>query len=69
MNVKRKNKILSDKICKTDKRQISSCFQGVLIPGGFGQRGVEGKIAAAQWARTTGYFLSECLIFSHFAKV
>lgn len=28
--------------------------QGVLIPGGFGQRGVEGKIAAAQWARTTG---------------
>lgn len=28
--------------------------QGVLIPGGFGKRGVEGKIAAAQWARTTG---------------
>ena len=27
---------------------------GVLIPGGFGQRGVEGKIAAAQWARQTG---------------
>jgi len=27
--------------------------QGVLIPGGFGQRGIEGKIAAAQWARTT----------------
>ena len=25
---------------------------GVLIPGGFGTRGVEGKIAAAQWART-----------------
>ena len=27
--------------------------QGVLIPGGFGQRGIEGKVAAAQWARTT----------------
>ena len=27
-------------------------FLGVLIPGGFGTRGVEGKIAAAQWART-----------------
>ena len=23
-----------------------------MIPGGFGTRGVEGKIAAAQWART-----------------
>ena len=27
-------------------------YIGVLIPGGFGTRGVEGKIAAAQWART-----------------
>ena len=25
-----------------------------MIPGGFGQRGIEGKIAAAQWARTNG---------------
>jgi CTP synthase len=25
---------------------------GVLIPGGFGLRGIEGKILAAQWART-----------------
>jgi CTP synthase len=25
---------------------------GVLVPGGFGERGVEGKIAAAGWART-----------------
>ena len=29
-------------------------YLGVLIPGGFGQRGVEGKIAAAQWARMNG---------------
>jgi len=26
-------------------------FDGVLIPGGFGDRGIEGKIAAAQYAR------------------
>lgn len=25
--------------------------QGILVPGGFGNRGVEGKIAAAKWAR------------------
>ena len=24
---------------------------GVLVPGGFGTRGVEGKILAAEWAR------------------
>ena len=24
---------------------------GVLVPGGFGIRGVEGKILAAEWAR------------------
>ena len=34
----------------------------MLLPGGFGTRGVEGKIAAAHWARTTGKpFLGICL--------
>jgi CTP synthase len=27
---------------------------GVLIPGGFGQRGINGMVRAAQWARETG---------------
>ena len=26
-------------------------ISGVLVPGGFGTRGIEGKIAAAKWAR------------------
>lgn len=26
--------------------------QGILVPGGFGTRGIEGKIAAINWART-----------------
>ena len=35
---------------------------GVLVPGGFGDRGVEGKIAAAQYARTTQTpYLGMCL--------
>lgn len=29
-------------------------LQGILIPGGFGDRGTEGKIAAARFARETG---------------
>lgn len=35
---------------------------GVLVPGGFGDRGVEGKIAAARYARERGIpFLGICL--------
>ena len=35
---------------------------GVLIPGGFGIRGVEGKVAAVQYAREHGVpFLGICL--------
>eukprot|EP00761_Pharyngomonas_kirbyi_P004694 gb/GECH01004699.1/.p1 GENE.gb/GECH01004699.1/~~gb/GECH01004699.1/.p1 ORF type:complete len:623 (+),score=161.61 gb/GECH01004699.1/:1-1869(+) len=37
---------------------------GVLVPGGFGDRGVEGKIAAASWARRSGIpYLGVCLGF------
>ena len=31
-------------------KKLCEC-EGVLVPGGFGKRGVEGKIAASQWAR------------------
>ncbi|XP_071133688.1 CTP synthase 2-like [Mytilus edulis] len=35
---------------------------GVLVPGGFGKRGVEGKCLAANWARTNNKpFLGVCL--------
>lgn len=35
---------------------------GILVPGGFGDRGIEGKIAAARHARTTGTpYLGICL--------
>ncbi len=35
---------------------------GVLVPGGFGARGVDGKIAAAHYARTTGTpYMGICL--------
>jgi CTP synthase (UTP-ammonia lyase) len=38
------------------------CFSGVLVPGGFGARGIEGKIAAIEWARTNSKpFLGICL--------
>lgn len=41
---------------------INTLFRGVLVPGGFGNRGTEGKIAAVEWARTRHIpFLGICL--------
>ena len=40
---------------------LQNC-DGVIVPGGFGERGVEGKIAAANWARTNKVpYLGLCL--------
>jgi CTP synthase len=37
-------------------------IHGLLVPGGFGDRGIEGKIAAIQWAREQGVpFFGICL--------
>ncbi|RMD48351.1 MAG: CTP synthase [Alphaproteobacteria bacterium] len=37
-------------------------FHAILVPGGFGERGTEGKIRAAQWAREHGIpYLGICL--------
>ena len=37
-------------------------LDGILIPGGFGERGVEGKVEAARFARTNGIpYLGICL--------
>jgi CTP synthase len=43
------------------QRQLEEC-DGILIPGGFGVRGIEGKISAAGFAREHGVpFLGICL--------
>ncbi|EKC72781.1 CTP synthetase, partial [human gut metagenome] len=40
---------------------LGSC-DGILVPGGFGNRGIEGKIAAAHYARTHNVpYLGICL--------
>ena len=47
------------------QREGTECLQGVdavLVPGGFGERGVEGKIAAVRYARENGVpYLGICL--------
>ena len=47
------------------EREGTACLHGVdgiLVPGGFGERGIEGKIAAVEYARTQGVpYLGICL--------
>jgi len=46
------------------KVKVLSRFDGVLVPGGFGARGAEGKIRAIEYARTHGIpFLGICYGF------
>src|SRR3712207_2411791 len=43
------------------ERELATC-DGILIPGGFGVRGIEGKIRAARYARENGIpYLGICL--------
>ena len=45
-----------------DSWKILKSSDGVLVPGGFGDRGIEGKILAAEYARTSKVpFLGICL--------
>jgi CTP synthase len=54
----------SEKLEKRDAntwKLLKSC-SGMVVPGGFGKRGIEGKIAAANYARTHGIpYLGLCL--------
>ncbi len=46
--------IQSEDITMENVAETLSGLDGILVPGGFGDRGVEGKIAAASFARTQG---------------
>ncbi len=46
----------------TDLEEVFSGVKGILVPGGFGDRGIEGKILAIQYARENKLpFLGLCL--------
>lgn len=52
----------AEKLEKGDVREALESAQGILVPGGFGARGLEGKIAAIKYARENGIpFLGLCL--------
>jgi len=41
----------SEEIEKEGAAKILNGLGGIVVPGGFGERGIEGKIKAAQYAR------------------
>ena len=44
-------RVESDKINKNDLKKTLKNISGILIPGGFGKRGTDGKIEAIKYAR------------------
>jgi CTP synthase len=55
-------KIDSEDIEKLGPEELLGCVDGILVPGGFGTRGIEGKIKAIEFARKNKVpFLGLCL--------
>jgi CTP synthase len=56
------NWIQSETLEHSDVDAILAGMHGIVVPGGFGERGLEGKILAAQYARERGIpYLGLCL--------
>ncbi len=52
----------SEAINKENVKEILKDYDGILVPGGFGSRGIEGKLCAIQYARENNVpFLGICL--------
>ena len=54
--------IAAERLEREDPALVLEGFHAILVPGGFGERGTEGKIKAAQFARERGVpYLGICL--------
>lgn len=52
----------SEKVEKSGAEKLLKGYAGIVVPGGFGNRGIEGKIAAAKYARENKVpYLGLCL--------
>jgi CTP synthase len=55
-------RVRSEDVEAEGPERLLSGYDGILVPGGFGERGIEGKVAAIRYARTKGIpFLGICL--------
>jgi CTP synthase len=54
--------IQSEEVEREGPERLLSGFDGILVPGGFGERGIEGKVEAIRFARERGIpFFGICL--------
>ncbi len=54
--------IQSEQIEREGPQRLLSGYDGILVPGGFGERGIEGKVQAIEFARERGVpFFGICL--------
>lgn len=52
----------SEKVTKENAKELLGEYQGIIVPGGFGSRGIEGKIETIRYARENNIpFLGICL--------
>jgi CTP synthase len=55
-------RVRSEDVEAEGAERLLTGYDGILVPGGFGERGIEGKIMAIRYARTKGIpFLGICL--------
>jgi CTP synthase len=55
-------RIQSEEVEREGPERLLSGYDGILVPGGFGERGTEGKVDAIRWARERKIpFLGICL--------
>jgi CTP synthase len=58
----RVGRIDSEEIEREGPERLLSGYDGILVPGGFGERGIEGKVDAIRWARERNIpFFGICL--------
>lgn len=54
--------VQAEEVTKENVKELLGHVDGILVPGGFGDRGIEGKIAATQYARENNIpYLGICL--------
>jgi CTP synthase len=54
--------VQSEEVEREGPERLLAGFDGILVPGGFGERGIEGKVEAIRFARERGIpFLGICL--------
>ena len=58
----RVGRIHSEEVEREGPERLLAGYDGMLVPGGFGERGIEGKVEAIRFARERGIpFLGICL--------